>query len=203
MIKELISKLPLGKIKMSLAIAGVLAIVFLFLALQFANRKIENLEQDNDRLLANQTDLILDNINERKLVLNYRELVGSLKVRIENLADSLRLRPKEIIKVEYETIIEHDTIIRPVVTESIQKNTWIVTDTGKCHIWEGIAELDTIEWELEAQRTKFEYNNTIESVYYRKRKHKFWFIHWGKWINYHKINPKCGEVRTEIFEFID
>ena len=197
--KSLISKLPISKIKISLIIAVVLAIIYLILALRFANRKIENLEQDNNRLLANQTDLIEDNINERKLVLNYRELVGSLRVKIEKLTDSLRLRPKEIIKIEYRTITEYDTIIRPVVTESIQKNSWLVTDTGKCHIWEGIADLT--DDSLNVKRTKFEYHNKTTEVFYRKRKHKIWFIHFGKWINYHEINPTCGEIRTETFEF--
>ena len=197
--KILTEGLPLKKIGISLAIAGVLAIILLVLALRFANRKIDNLQDDNDRLLANQNDLIEDNINERKLILNYRELVGDLKVKIENLTDSLSLRPKEIIKVEYVIQKEYDTIPVPVDVNPVQNNSWLVTDTGKCHIWEGIAELQ--DDDLEVERTKFEYHNKTTEVYYRKRKHKFWFIRWGKWVNYHKINPTCGEVRTETFEF--
>jgi len=200
MIKALLEGLPLKKIKIALIIAGLLLIAGLFINLRIVNNKNAKLKADNDRLTANQIQLYSQNLSVTKQVLRYKELAGDLRLQVEKLADSLRVKPKQITKIEYRTITEYDTVPVPVDVNPIQKDFWLIADTGKCFIWQGTAKLK--EQDLKVTRDIFEYENKITEAFYRKRPHKFLFIKWGKRVNYHDINPACGEAKVETFEFI-
>ena len=70
------------------------------------------------------------NLEYSKQVWRYRELSGELEDRVDSLAKALDVKPKQIIKVEYIIQKEYDTIPVPVVTEPLQRNSWLVADTG-------------------------------------------------------------------------
>ena len=199
-IKTLIAGLPLKKIGIALIIAALLLIAGLFINLRIVNNRNAKLKADNDRLTANQVQLYSQNLSVTKQVLRYKELAGELKSQVEKLADSLRIKPKQIIKIEYRTITEYDTVPVLVDVNPIQKNEWLIADTGKCHIWRGIAKLELDS--LIVKRTEYSNENELEEAFYRKRPHKFLFIKWGKWVNYHDVKPTCGEAKVEQFEFI-
>lgn len=201
-IKSLFATLPLKKIKLYLSIAGILLIAGLFINLQFVNRKLRNVTEERDRYYSNYYNEFSKNIEYTKQIWRYRELTGEKQAVIDSLAEALKIRPKEIIKVEYITVTEIDTIEKPVYTNQVQKNEWFVSDTGQCFLWEGIARLDTTKWDLGVIRETFSYQNITTHAYYKKRPHKFLFLRFGRWQYRHEVIPECGDSYIEEIEFL-
>lgn len=200
-IKALLGSLPLTKIKITMAIAALLLIAGLWVNLSVVNARLKKEKADNERLTSNQIQLTGDYRKVTNQVYRLQELNGELKRSIKRLADSLKVKPKYITRIEYRTITDIDTVNVPVYVNPLSKDFWAIQDTGKCFIWSGTAELKGEN--LSVLRTDFKYSNKITEVYYRKRDKKlFGFIPVGKRINYHSVSSECGEPRVESFEFI-
>jgi len=200
-IKKLLASLPIKKIKIALTIAALLSIAGLWINLSIANTRLKKERADNVRLVSNQIQLTGDYRQVTNQVYRLQELNGELRRSIERLADSLKVKPKYITRIEYRTITDIDTVNVPVYVNPLSKDTWAIQDTGKCFIWSGKAKLTGED--LHILRTDFKYSNKLTEVYYRKRAKKLLgFIPIGKRINYHSVSSECGEPRVESFEFI-
>jgi hypothetical protein len=112
----------------------------------------------------------------------------------------LKIKPKQVEKIVYVDVFTHDTIKVPVPAEITGPDRWKITDTGKCFKWSANAFKQGDS--LKIQRTLFEYNNRTTEVYYRKRPHKFLFIHYGKWQYISEISSECGQPVQKTFNFI-
>ena len=200
-IKALLGKLPLGKIKMALAVALILLIAVLWVNLSVVNARLKKEREDNARLISNHIQLTGDYRKVTTQVFRLQELNGELRRSVNSLADSLKVKPKYITKVEYRTIIDTDTVNVPVYVNPLSKDTWAVQDTGKCFIWSGKAKLSGQY--LSILRIDFKYSNKVTEVFYRRRPKKLLnIIPIGKRINYHSVSSECGDSRVESFEFI-
>jgi len=180
----------------------VVACLFLLLVLtiNIQRTKIGKLESDNTRLEYNQTELTKENNELTVLTLRKDEVIGRYARERDSLAEALKIKPKQVIQIKYQTITEHDTVPVPVPVFISGQNFWKIKDTGKCFVWQADAFLKSDS--LEVTRTGFDYNNKVTHTYYKKRPHKFLFIRFGKWEYFNDITPECGEARTEVINFI-
>jgi hypothetical protein len=171
----------------------------LFINLRIVNAKNAELAENNRRITANMIQLTGEKLQITNQVYRLQELNGSLRLEVEKLADSLRVKPKYITRIEYRTITETDTVKVPVYVNPLSKDTWTIQDTGKCFTWCGVAKL-TAE-DLSVVRTGFEYSNKITEVFYRKKPAGF-FGFLKRRENYHSVTPECGSATISTFEFI-
>ena len=182
-------------------IAGLIIIfLVLVIAVNVQKKRIDHLKSETERLRNNQDQLTDDNAKLTVLNLRSNEIQGKVLSERDSLLKVLKLRPKEILKIEHNIIIQHDTIKVPVPAEQRARDYWFVSDTGKCFLWQ--ADINLFGDSLAVDRTNFQYQNKITNTYYKKRPKKFLFIHYGKWNYRNEINATCGESKTEIINFI-
>jgi len=166
----------------------------------FLQKKVDKLEMENVRLQNNLNQILNDTTHLSTLRLKKDEVIGKYKAERDSALKRLELRPKEILKIVTNTIIERDTIPVPVPVTVEGPDRWFVSDTGKCHIWSGDVYLEHLS--LKVWRSDFQYNNDTEIVYYKERPHKVWFFRWGKWVYKEDVSSKCGESYTKEINFI-
>lgn len=180
----------------------VLGIFLLILAAQnrIQSKRIANREADIARLEGNQIQLLDDAKQQTVLYLTEKERTVKLNRTVDSLAKALKIKPKQVDKIIYIENTTRDTVKISVPTDLIEKDYWYIQDSSKCFKWAGNAYL--MAGELNVERTLFEYNNRTTEVFYRKRPHKFLFIHYGKWQNLQEISSECGSVQVKTFNFI-
>jgi hypothetical protein len=160
--------------------------------LQFAN-------QEKQRYFNNWLSAQSEADKSTHQVYREKEVSGKLKSELDSLAKLLKVRPKQITKIEYVTQVIHDTINVPVQITPF-KDFWSIKDSAKCWIWEG--EVRLTDERLTVKRTNFDYKNKTTEVYYRQRPKHFLFIRYGKFRNYKDEKSDCGNNVTKSFEFI-
>ena len=176
-------------------VASFLAIAVVTVNIQI--NKIRAYKAEIERIQTNNMYLMSDNMKQSKLVLKQQEISGFLKFQVDSLAEALKVKPKFIDRIVYQTITEKDTVVKEVPVHVLKKDTWLIADTGKCFVWKGIATLtDTV---LSVKRNDFAYQNKITFVAYRKRPGNCIF---KKRINFAEISSECGNVTTQEFQFI-
>lgn len=183
----------------------LIGVVILFLAgtvitVNLQAKKIKRIEADNFRLESNQYQLMADARTQTNLFLKEKEINGILHQERDSLANSLQIKPKQVLKIVYETQTIHDTILKPVQVFIQGQNFWKIKDQDKCFTWQADAFLKNDS--LEINRTLFDYHNKVTDVYYRKRPHKFLCFHFGKYQNFNQKSSECGNTVTNIFNFI-
>jgi hypothetical protein len=130
-----------------------------------------------------------DNAELTVLSLRKDELVGEYKERVKTLADSLKIRPKQVIKYVDVWLTQIDSFPVPVPVRQPNDSTYFISDSTKCFTYEGIAiiENDTMTF----KRTLFAYHNRTTETNYWKRK---WFLARKKF--YRDTSSECGETKT-------
>ena len=104
--------------KKYLIIAGIIVFIALVSAVKIQHSILKKRKAEINRLESNNTQLMEENRAIVTLNVKYKEL--SIKDRRVNdsLAKVLKIKPKQIEKIVYQTVTIHDTIIKPVqVTE--------------------------------------------------------------------------------------
>jgi hypothetical protein len=175
-------------------------IILLAATIKIQSHQLKKINAERSRLESNQSDLLTENGELSVLSLRKDEVIGRYIRERDSLSEVLKIKPKQIIQVRYETIIqeEHDTIRVPV--EIITDHFWRISDTGNCFSWRADAFLR--DDSLKISRTVFDYANKTTYTYYKKRPNKFLFIRFGKWEYLTNIVPECGEAKTEIINFL-
>jgi len=183
--------------------AIAVVVLFLISAVVTANvllKRNKELKLENKRLISNNFYLFGSNHKNLTLYLKEKELTYKLRNEKDSIAKALKVKPKYIDKIIYQTITEKDTVVREVPVYVLEKNKWAISDTGKCFTWAGIVSLS--DNFLSVKRTNFSYQNKTTSVYYRKRTKQIFFIKYGKRTNFVQRTSECGESFTEEFNFI-
>jgi hypothetical protein len=108
--------------------------------------------------------------------------------------DSLKIKPRQVTKIIYRTLTDVDTVNR-VVFVDYRKTHWLISDTGNCFVWSGMAHLS--DTTLKVTRSDFIYQNSLPELYWTERPKKFLFIRYGKRKVRHVTSPKCGGISEE------
>ena len=182
----------------------ILTVFVLILAWQWSSMKdSRDMERINkERWQGNYLEAVKLSNKNREYILTQNEFIRLKNERITRLLDSLNIKPKIVIKYEEKTIIqkETDTVLVPV--EKIGAGTYNITDSGPCFVWSGKVSILS-EDSLKVARNRFEYNNTVEDLYYRKQKGRFLF--WKTYFK-HKVDhvsvPKCGVSSTNTIDIL-
>lgn len=161
---------------------------------------INKMEIEALRLENNNFQLMQDNTQIMTLNVRERELSNSLRKQRDSIAKALQIKPKQIETIIYQTITQKDTVIVNVPVLTLEKNHWLIADTGKCYIWKGEAVLSLEN--LSVKKTEFSYHNKTTEVYFKTRPHKFLFLKFGKWQYKKEISSECGEPRQETINFV-
>ena len=189
---------------MKIKLIGIgIAVLFLAAAVVTVNiqtKKIDRLNTENARLEHNNLFLMADINQNGTLYLKEKEINSKLLAERDSLSEALKIRPKQILKIVTNTLTERDTVRVPVYVQSVSVDTWELSDTGKCFIYD--ADLYLENNKMEVWRSNFEYNNKTTEVNYYKRPFNFWFIHLGKKKYFREITPTCGESITKEINFI-
>jgi hypothetical protein len=189
------------KIKAVLIGLVILFVTGLLIKVKFLQIEKENLILDRDRLETNVYELTKEGQDSRTLVLKEKELSGKLRAEVDELAEKLKVKPKQIEKIIHIETTVIDTVIKEIPVKQLTDKSWSFTDTiNKCSVYKGVVSLtgDSIN----VKRTSFIDQNQTTPVYYWKRPKQFLFIHYGKRKNYVEYSSKCGDVKTEEFQFI-
>ena len=182
----------------------ILTVFVLILAWQWSSMKdSRDMERINkERWQGNYMEAVKQGIQNREYILTQNEFIRLKNERITRLLDSLNIKPKIVTKYEIQTIIQHDTTIKEVEVFKIGAGTYNITDSGPCFVWSGKVSILS-EDSLKVARNRFEYNNTVEDLYYRKQKGRFLF-----WKTYYKDKvdhvsvPKCGVSSTNTIDIL-
>lgn len=167
----------------------VLLIIILIGTASFYIRKYQKEKTERIRVENNQNQLMQDKAELTVLNLRKDELVGEYKERVKTLADSLKIRPKQVIKYVDVWLTQIDSFPVPVPVRQPNDSTYFISDSTKCFTYEGIAiiENDTMTF----KRTLFAYHNRTTETNYWKRK---WFLAKKKF--YRDMSSECGETKT-------
>jgi plasmid maintenance system antidote protein VapI len=188
------------KIKTILIGVAILLVMIFFATVKIQANKIKKLKEERARLELNYLNAVQDAENNSLFLLKEKELTKRQKEVNDSLAKALKVKPKFIDKIVYETVTVTDTVSLLVPVQYMSKDFWLVTDTGKCFVWKAEARLT--DDSLSVKRTDFTYHNLTTEVFYRRRPFNFWFIHLGKAVNIQQKSMECGEYTTKTFEFV-
>ncbi len=133
------------------------------------------------------------------LLLREKEVTGRLKRERDSLAKVAGIRPKNIIRLQYTTVQLSLTHPQPVTVKPSGKNTWQINDSTNCFVWRGSALLEGDS--LRVNRLLFRYDAKVNSMYYKKRPHKFLGIPWGRFIFTEVSSSDCGSVQVKQINF--
>jgi hypothetical protein len=189
-------------IKLYLIIGAALLLISGVVLIQVQRNTIIKLRNENTRLDSNQTQLLAD--LQKQIILNLKEseVTGRLKFQRDSLAEVLKIRPKQITEIVTINNVVHDTIKKEIPVNVIARDYWSISDTGKCFKYSADIYYNQQADSMLVWRTNYEDFNTTTQVFYRKRPHKFWFIHYGKWQYLQSIKSKCGEPSIKTINFI-
>lgn len=188
------------KIKTILTGVAIFLIMIFFATVKIQATKIKKLKEERARLELNYLNAVQDATNNSYFLLKEKELTKRQKEVNDSLAKALKIKPKNIEKIVYETVTVHDTVSLLVPVQYMSKNFWLIEDTGKCFVWKAEARLT--DDSLSVKRTDFAYHNMTTEVFWRERARKFLFIKFGKFKNFQQKSSECGEVTTKTFEFV-
>ena len=182
----------------------ILTVFVLILAWQWSSMKDSRDKEraDKERWQSNYMEATKTARENKDIALTLKEFIKLKDDRISRLLDSLNIKPKIVTKYEIQTIIQHDTTIKEVEVFKIGAGTYNITDSGPCFVWSGKVSILS-EDSLKVARNRFEYNNTVEDLYYRKQKGRFLF-----WKTYYKDKvdhvsvPKCGVSSTNTIDIL-
>lgn len=189
----------INKVKYYLIGVAVLFLIGAVVTVNIQKNKIKLLNSENERLSGNNYQLFTNVRNQEQLFLREKELSKVLIQQRDSLSRTLRIAPKQVISIKYETQTIHDTVNKMVFVEKVAQNFWHISDNDKCWTWKGNAILN--DDSLNIVRTSFDYKNKVTETYYKKAPH-LWFIRLGKWKYYTDKKPECGELVTQEFHFI-
>lgn len=182
-----------------LYLIGALLLMLIILSLQYniVHKKYLQEKADRERLWKNNLQLFSENRRQTELIYTKDEFLKLMTDSLKKTLKQLHIKPKTVTQIIEKTITQeiHDTVFVPIQT--IEKNHWLIQDTGACFIWQGEAKL--FQDSLKINRINFEYNNKITDYYYRKLQWKFLFLRkYSRKEIIHKTVPQCGEVTEKI-----
>lgn len=188
------------KIITGIRIAGAAAIVILFLLFTRERKLKIEAQDDRDREQENVAQLLGAQKQYEHIILTTKEALAIKELKIDSQAKALKIKPKQILKIQKEIQTVHDTIPKEVPVERTGPDTWKISDAGQCWSWKATARLQ--DDSLRIQRTDYRSDNEITNTFYKVRPHKFLCIKYGKWITTMKSTSKCGENKVTEIEFI-
>lgn len=190
----------ISKIKWYLIGALIVFFFILVTTIKIQHNKIIRMRIENTRLATNQYQLLTENLQITNLNLKKDEVTGRLKRERDSLAAALKIKPKQIDKINYIDNSTHDTVKVPVSVTIMSKTEWMLRDSTKC--WKYASKLVLKGDSIIGERQLFEYNNRTTQTFYKKRLHKCWFIRYGRWQYLQKIDSECGDVKFQSFTFL-
>ena len=188
----------MNRILTGIRIAGAIAIVVLAL-LFWRERKVRiKAQESRDREQENVAVLMGRERQYQHIILTTKEAREIQDLKIDSLAKVLKIKPKQIERIQIEVQQIHDTIPVPVPVYIKGPGEWQISDQGECWSWKGTAKLDGDS--LRIQRDEFKYENETTGVYFQKRTGKFLCFKVGKKKTFMRSSNKCKaeEAVTEI-----
>jgi|SRR3990167_2032731 len=170
----------------------------------FLIAQISNLKKDRDTQIENVNNLLSENSHYKALNLTLKQTDSISGLKLDSLANALKVKPKKIIRTVEVTQVVSDTSsqateITPVENQGEVK-IWEIQDFGACWLWKGTASLtDNL---LSVTREDFTYQNKTTNIYYWKRSRHFWFIHFGKKKTFVNSDSECGESYTREIQIV-
>jgi hypothetical protein len=162
----------------------------------FKDRKIERQNAEIFRLANNQNELLDQNNHHVDLILKKDEFIKNLDDSLKQALKELKIKPKTVVKVEERTVTIRDTIVKEVPVYVLKRDTWLISDSDKCFIWEGIASLTHDS--LNVRRINFSYQNKTTDIFTATRPKKFLFIRYGRKVITQTSQSKCGKETSRV-----
>jgi hypothetical protein len=184
-----------NKLKFYVIIAVLIFIFSLVITVNVQHKKIIKERADKERFMQNYYSALEDNADLRKENLKWRELPAKYKKLLDSLGKELSIRPKTIERVVIKTIIQHDTIVKYLLTVQNSDTSWAFTDNGECYVYKGEVSLSGNL--VSVKKTDFLYTNKFDEVYYWYRS---WFL--GKKKYTQKTVATCGSAFTKDITII-
>jgi hypothetical protein len=181
---------------------GLIALILIagFFTIKYLVKENQRYRSDNYRLESNQFQILSDATQQTELYLKQKEVTGRIKRERDSLALIVKVKPKFITKVITIDNSTHDTTKVPVPVNIIDKNVWMLRDSGACFKYASKLILEGSE--IKGERQLFEYNNKTVQTFYKQRPHKFLGIRFGKWQYKQRIEAQCGETKIETISFL-
>ena len=187
-------------IKLILIGVAVLFLTSAVVTVKIQSNTIKARDAEIARVQFNNMQLMGENRQKTTLVLRSNEINSKLSLELDSISKVLKIRPKEILKVITNTLIQKDTVIKKVPVYISGQNFWKIKDSGPCFKWQ--ADAFMLDDSLSIDRTLFSYSNKTTDVYYKERPRKFLFIRFGKWQYKQKTDSECGESVVKEIQFI-
>jgi hypothetical protein len=179
-----------SKIKNYLIGAVIIFLISSVVAVNIQHKAIVRLRAEKIRLTENIGQLLDENADYQVLTLTQKEAFKAATLKIDSISHLLKIKPKTIERIIYQTVIQHDTTIKYVPVVQINDTLWKFTDVGNCFVYKG--EVLLTDKELSVKRTDFTYHNEAINVFHKHR--KFWIF--SRWRYEWETVPKCGTFKT-------
>lgn len=189
----------MSKIKLYLIIFAVLFLAGAVVTVNLQAKKIKAQKAEIERLDGNISYLTTKGKITDTFLATEKEFKQMYKDSLKTVLLALKIKPKTVTKVVTNYIYVHDTINKEVFVSVIGKNRWLVSDTGKCFTWSGIATLKNDS--LNVVRTEYVSENKITDVFHGVRKKILGLRIGRKEITQTRVN-ECGESFERIIEVI-
>lgn len=181
----------LQKVKNYLIGAVIIFLISSVVAVNIQHKAIVRLRAENMRKTENINQLLNENADYQVLELTYKEAIRGKDLKIDSISHLLRIKPKQIERIIYKEIIQHDTTIKYVPVIQTNDTTWKFTDKGDCFVYKG--EVILSKEDINVKRVDFLYQNQIIDTYFWKR--KFWIFSKKKY--FQESVATCGGSQTK------
>jgi hypothetical protein len=179
-----------SKIKNYLIGAVIIFLISSVVAVNIQHKAIVRLRAEKIRLTENIGQLLDENADYQVLTLTQKEAFKAASLKIDSISHLLKIKPRTIERIVYQTVIQHDTTIKYVPVVQINDTLWKFADVGNCFVYKG--EVLLTDKELSVKRTDFTYHNEIISTYFWKR--PFWIF--GKKKYFQEATTTCNAKVT-------
>jgi len=179
----------------------LILIIILCILVYIFFKQIQNLKQNNDRLLTN-VEQLMNNNNSKILELTKQEFKKNYYDKdslLRSIVDSINIRYRNIERtINYKYYHIYDTTITLITTSdsTIKK---FKHEFDKC-----VSVSGEVNWKksiIKFDSLKLNMNTT--TLYYWKRPHKFLFINWGKKEHFAVTKNNCsGETKMTDIEIV-
>jgi hypothetical protein len=162
----------MSKIKTWLIGFAIIFAISAVVGFNIQRKAIIRLRAEKIRLTENIGQLLDENTDYQILTLTQKEAIRASSLKIDSITHLLKIKPKQVERIIYKEIIQHDTTIVQIPAAQINDTTWKFTDAGNCFVYKGEVSLsDNI---VGVKRVDFVYRNNIVDTYFWKR--SFWIF---------------------------
>lgn len=195
------------KIKNILYIFTGVALFYFAAQSAWLSKSLKRARAEIERLEYNQSQLLDEVDDYKRISLTRAELIASLTSRQDSLLRALKVKPKQVEKIverwhhsvdttQKAQLLASNDSLKKIIDDKIARDYPFIDKEG-CFLFAGSVSIDD---GLSLAVTRREYTNRSTEIAYLERSRRFLFIRYGPWRARLHINNECGD--DQVIELV-